>query len=65
MSVGYLDRSSQFQPLAEGDGYTKESNADGSLKSLTFQYVNKFDQSMVTEGQVRVRMALCCPPPIR
>ena len=54
VSVGYLDRSSQFQPLAEGDGYTKESNADGSLKSLTFQYVNKFDQSMVTEGQVRV-----------
>ncbi|MFR8669983.1 MAG: collagen binding domain-containing protein [[Clostridium] leptum] len=54
VSVGYLDRSSQFQPLAEGDGYTKETNADGSLKSLTFQYVNTFDQSMVTEGQVRV-----------
>lgn len=54
VSVGYLDRSSQFQPLVEDDGYTKESNADGSLKSLTFQYVNKFDQSMVTEGQARV-----------
>ncbi len=54
VSVGYLDRSNRLQPLTENNGYTKETNADGSLKSLSFQYVNTFDQSMVTEGQVRV-----------
>ncbi len=54
VSVGYLDRSNQYQPLTENNGYTKETNADGSLKSLTFQYVNTFDSSMVSEGQIRV-----------
>ena len=52
--MGYIDRSNQLQPLTENSGYTKELNDDGSLKSLAFQYVNTFDQTMVGEGQIRV-----------
>ena len=56
-SVGYLDGSSNFVELAEGDtGYTVEKNTDGSAKSISFHYVNTFDldsssgQAVIPDG---------------